>query len=114
MWSPGHRLAQRDAGHAPRLWRLLVDPPGDGTPSCIDSELQSIDWNSNPTAASNPPVQSDSQGAIYYRGQGQNGSVLRKYLNGVKTDLINGNIMINDFGCTTLRGMMPGSSATAL
>ena len=71
--------------------------PSGGTPSCIDSELQSIDWNSNPTAASNPPVQFDSQGAIYYRGQGQNGSVLRKYLNGVKTDLINDNITINDF-----------------
>ena len=71
--------------------------PSGGTPSCIDSELQSIDWNSNPTAASNPPVQFDSQGAIYYRGQGQNGSVLRKYLNGVKADLINDNIIINDF-----------------
>lgn len=71
--------------------------PSGGTPSCIDSELQSIDWNSNPTAASNPPVQFDSQGAIYYRGQGQNGFVLRKYLNGIKTDLINDNIMINDF-----------------
>ncbi len=72
--------------------------PASGLPVCIDSTLQ-ITWNTvnywgNPAA---PAVQFDAAGGIYYLGQVSGKTVLRRYRDGVITDLVNDNITINDF-----------------
>lgn len=77
-----------------------------GTPICIDLDIEYIEWGINPVRAENPPVQFDNQGAIYYHGQLSNGAVLRRYLNGTTTDLINDNIHIDDFLVTADRSVL--------
>ncbi len=64
----------------------------------IDSELTQIEWNSDSYYDKNPSIQFDNQGAIYYKGYSQdNKLVLRKYLNGIYTSLINDNVRIYEF-----------------
>ena len=90
------------ASSAPRCLLAEVDTAS-GVPTCIDSTLQSIDARGMVTlggvrAFQNPPIQFDSQGAIFYTGRTADGkSVLRRYLNGSTTDLINDNVFLNDF-----------------
>ncbi len=67
-----------------------------GVPTCIDSSLDSIDWTGEEGVLP-PPVQFDSSGAIYYRGQSGSNTVLRRNTNGVIKNLINANIQINSF-----------------
>jgi hypothetical protein len=68
-----------------------------GTPSCVDADLGYI--NSMISQGGNSPIQFDGAGAIYYSGSPKTlgKTVLRRYLNGTTTDLINDNIMLNDF-----------------
>ena len=68
-----------------------------GVPTCVDSTLESIDWNLGSNSIPNPPVQVDSSGAIYYSGSVGSSVVLRKAKNGVINDLINDNIKLRDF-----------------
>ena len=63
----------------------------------IDSTLSHIQWNESNTSYLNSPIQFDQNGAIYYCGSNNTNQILRKYDNGVITDLINDNININDF-----------------
>ncbi len=67
-----------------------------GVPVCIDSTLQSITWDQRSSSA-NPPVQFDAAGGIYYVGQVGAATVLRRYRDGVITDLVNDNIYISKF-----------------
>ena len=70
-----------------------------GNPLCIESELDSINWNADDSFIINDAVQFDDTGAIYFTGlnadTGKN--ILRKYVDGVATSLINDNIVISDF-----------------
>lgn len=70
-----------------------------GNPLCIESELDSINWNADDSFIINDAVQFDDTGAIYFTGlnadSGKN--ILRKYVDGVATSLINDNIVISDF-----------------
>jgi hypothetical protein len=67
-----------------------------GFPTCIDEELQSIQWNNY--GFTNSPIQFDSNGNIYYIGTAVNGkTALRKYSSGQSLNLVNDNIQINDF-----------------
>ena len=90
------------ASGAPRCLLAEVDTAS-GAPTCIDSTLQSIDARGMVSlggvrAFQNPPIQFDSQSAIVYTGRTSDGkSVLRRYLNGSTTDLINDNVFLNDF-----------------
>jgi len=66
-----------------------------GNPSCIDSTLSQISWQENPK---NKAVQFDGSGAIYYTGyDSSNKQVLRRNMSGSITDLVNDNILLNDF-----------------
>ncbi|HEY1406750.1 MAG TPA: hypothetical protein VF857_09090, partial [Spirochaetota bacterium] len=72
--------------------------PNTGTPTAVDTTLISIQWNTNVYSYQNKPIQFDNTGAIYYLGMDSTGKyVLRKFLNGTSTDLINDNIQIYDF-----------------
>jgi hypothetical protein len=81
-WNPGTRCL------------IAVVDPASGAPTCVDSQLSFINWSNG----NNPAIQFDASGAIYYTGGTTSGTtVLRRYLNGVATDLINDNVYINDF-----------------
>lgn len=64
-----------------------VDPES-GTPTCIDSSLMSVYVSQANIYDVSPAVQFDSSGAIYYLGYTTGGLVLRKWSNGVTTDLV--------------------------
>lgn len=65
-----------------------------GVPACIDQTLSYI--GSEPQ--SNPPVQVDPAGSVYYRGYLADGrQVLRRYSRGAVTDLVSDNVFISDF-----------------
>jgi len=70
-----------------------------GVPLCVDSTLDSIrgsgktDWG----VFSNAFVQFDDDGAIYFGGSSGGSFVLRRYKNGLITDLVNENIRVKDF-----------------
>lgn len=70
-----------------------------GVPTCIDNSLSGIgQYGVGPATTRNPWVQFDGAGAIYYAGRTSTGTlVLRRYLAGATTDLINDNISLNDF-----------------
>jgi hypothetical protein len=71
--------------------------PATGVPTCVDDSLTSIAWPDQSTGVS-PAVQVGQDGSVYYAGYASGGNeVLRKYLGGVTTNLINANITINDF-----------------
>ena len=75
---------------------IAVVDPASGVPTCVDSQLGYINWSGQ--QGNNPPIQFDAAGAIYYTGYTTTGkTVLRRYLNGVATDLINDNISVYDF-----------------
>jgi hypothetical protein len=73
-----------------------------GVPLCVDSTLDSIRalGNNDGNKSENDPVQFDSDGAIYYSGLSGTSAVLRKYKNGLTTDLVNDNIFLIDFVVT--------------
>lgn len=68
-----------------------------GTITSIDSALMSIKWNDDNTDFKNKPIQFDNYGSIYYSGNNGTNEILRKYSNGVASDIINDNINIDDF-----------------
>jgi hypothetical protein len=71
--------------------------PSTGVPTCVDDTLSSIDWPTPHTGRS-PAIQIDGSGALYYAGHTSGGhAVLRKYLDGTRTDLINADISLYDF-----------------
>lgn len=110
----------------PQTCMLAVVTPASTTLQCVDNELvNAMNWsNAN---QGNSPVQFDSSGAAYYKGQfvrgGGNQSIYNTYIalrrnnNGVITDIVQGkNINIEDFvvlpngdviakGYTTLNNM---------
>ena len=66
-----------------------------GVPSCVDGTLSMINWS---YPGDNPPIQFDAAGAVYYSGRTMTGgTVLRKYLNGISTDLVSDNIQLQHF-----------------
>ena len=71
--------------------------PSTGVPTCVDDTLSSIDWPT-PHSGRSPAIQLDGAGALYYAGHTSGGhAVLRKYLDGTRTDLINADISLDDF-----------------
>ena len=79
--------------------------PDTGLPTCVDPGLTGMHWFGGfmQQRYTNPGVQFDSAGNVYYMGysytMGSGGAVLRKYnvSTGQITDLINPNAMIQDF-----------------
>lgn len=72
--------------------------PDTGDPTCIESDLTSISWNSGEAGSLNPSIQFDANGNIYYVGTASTGKTnLRKYAAGTTSSLINDNIQIYDF-----------------
>jgi hypothetical protein len=68
-----------------------------GVPSCIEEEA-SLSWlSSTGTYPRNSAVQFDDTGAIYYLVATSNKVALRRFAQGVPTNLINDNIRIDDF-----------------
>jgi hypothetical protein len=65
-----------------------------GTTTCIDKSIDSVEWT---TAPRNNAIQFDGAGAIYYLAKDDGTTFLRKYQNGVRTDLTNSNITVSDF-----------------
>ena len=64
-----------------------------GDPVCIDSDLQSINWETTSTYWSFEPIQFDDEGSIYFAGLDSSGkSVLKKYKSGTVSSLITDNI----------------------
>jgi hypothetical protein len=88
-----------------------------GVPSCVDGTLMSINWP-YPGSSGNPPIQFDATGAVYYSGwKMTGGTVLRKYLNGISTDIVSDNIQLRDFlvlsnGDVLLSGTSTASGAS--
>ena len=92
------------AGTSPPTCILAEVDVATGTPTCIDSTLTQMDVRTHIGGGpgqgtfKNPVVQFDSTGAILYTGATVDGKrVLRKYLNGVTTDLITDNVYLTDF-----------------
>ena len=68
-----------------------------GAPTCIDNELNQIQWDEN-EMRHGAAIQFDDNGNIFYIGTLTNGkTALRKYSNGIVTNLIADNIYLNDF-----------------
>jgi hypothetical protein len=88
-------LSDTTSWAGPRCLLAEVDRAS-GVPSCVDGTLSAINWPS-PRSGSNSPIQFDAAGAVYYSGWTMGGTVLRKYLNGVSTDLVSDNIQLWDF-----------------
>jgi hypothetical protein len=69
--------------------------PSSGVPTCIDNSGSMIYWT-GPGSASTQGIQFDNSGAIYYTGSAiGGGTFLRRYLNGVSTNLITDNVMLD-------------------
>jgi hypothetical protein len=70
-----------------------------GTPVCVDSTIDSIQWpeQSVSLGQASPAIQFDGQGALYYIGSSKGSTVLRRYLNGIATDLVTSNVGITNF-----------------
>jgi len=74
---------------------LLRVTAGQDKPTCVDSTLRQVGLLKYGT---NPQIQFDDSGAIYYGGSTQDGrTVLRRNSNGVITDLITDNVYISEF-----------------
>jgi len=68
-----------------------------GTPTCIDNELNQIQWEEDEMRHGSA-IQFDENGNIFYIGTLTNGkTALRKYSNGTVTNLVADNIRLNDF-----------------
>jgi hypothetical protein len=75
-----------------------------GTPTCIDSTLEVVNFDLKSGIGHNPgnvPIQFDARGNLYYAGQSSCNfgcpDVLRKYSNGQIVDLINDQVRLNNF-----------------
>lgn len=92
--------SQPDQSGQPGGCLLAEVDPATGVPSCIDSTLRTINWSAQGNV--NPPIQFDDSGAIYYSGWASGSgmmetTVLRKYLDGVTTNLITDNVIVSNF-----------------
>jgi hypothetical protein len=92
-----------------------------GDPKCIESEIRSINWETELNGSS--PIQFSSTGAIYYMGQDgaapNDSSVLRRYSDGQTTSLVTNNILLSKFlvldtGDVLLEGSTKGTGASWL
>jgi hypothetical protein len=81
------------------LCRLAEVEASTGVPTCVDSDLDTINWNLGSSGYGNTPVQFDDDGDVYYSGSSSNTgkTVLRKFDGTSATDLINDNIDLTDF-----------------
>jgi hypothetical protein len=70
--------------------------PTTGIPTCVDGTIQSVSWNAM-GSKTNPPVQFDSAGNMFYVGTLAGKTVLRKYSVGSVSNLVNDNISISDY-----------------
>ena len=66
-----------------------------GIPTCVDSTLDNIQQGMG--INTNPSVQFDDEGNIYYLGSASGSTILRKSVQGASVDLINGNQSLSDF-----------------
>jgi hypothetical protein len=92
-----------------------------GDPTCIESEIRSISWQSELKGFN--PIQFSASGAIYYMGQDgvapDDSSVLRQYSEGKTTSLVTNNILLSKFlvletGDVLLEGSTKGTGASWL
>ena len=69
-----------------------------GEPICIESDMQSVSWDFLTGKSTNPPIQFDTNGAIYYAGTPSRGGnfELKKFADGQSTSLINENMRLFD------------------
>lgn len=69
-----------------------------GEPKCIESDMSSLTWDFGTNRSTNPPIQFDGTGAIYYAGTPSTGGnfQLKKYSNGTTTSLLNDNMRLFD------------------
>jgi hypothetical protein len=72
--------------------------PSSGVPTCVDSSLSMVNWNTGSYNGGSAPIQFDSSGAIYYSGGTNTGQmVLRKFDGATIRNLINDNVSVNSF-----------------
>jgi hypothetical protein len=92
-----------------------------GDPVCIESEIRSVNWETELNGSS--PVQFSASGAIYYMGRDgvapNDSSVLRRYSDGKTTSLVTNNILLSKFlvletGDVLLEGSTKGTGASWL
>ena len=92
-----------------------------GDPTCIESEILSVNWETELNGSS--PIQFSASGAIYYMGRDgvapNDSSVLRRYLDGKTTSLVTNNILLSKFlvletGDVLLEGSTKGTGASWL
>jgi hypothetical protein len=87
--------------------------PETGLPTCIDNTLTNISWATN-SRSSNPAIQFDNSGAIYYSGNTSGGrTVLRKYLAGQTSDLISDQVQLSDWLVLPDGGAIVAGTTTA-
>ncbi len=82
-----------------------------GIPTCIDNSLSNISWGIE------KPIQFDGSGRLYFVGDSNGRSILRRYAAGQTSDLINDNITVNNFevlsdGTVLLSGTTSASSTS--
>lgn len=68
-----------------------------GNPNNVGNNWFSMTWYGNHTNNTNPAIQVDAAGSIYYSGNSGQSTVLRKWTNGVTKDIISDNTYIRDF-----------------
>jgi len=92
-----------------------------GDPTCIESEILSVNWETELNGSS--PIQFSATGAIYYMGRDgvapNDSSVLRRYSDGKTTSLVTNNILLSKFlvletGDVLLEGSTKGTGASWL
>lgn len=87
--------------------------PNSETPTCVDSTLSSIQWNTSNMVQA-PPIQFDGSGAIYYLGTNSaNKTVLRRYSVGVITDLITDNVSVAGYYVLPDGNVLVGGQTTS-
>jgi hypothetical protein len=115
---------------APKCVLVEVDK-ATGIPTCVDSSLNFVNWPEN-AFGGNPGVQFDAAGAVYYTGfSGTDGVLRRRTPAGIVTDLISGNVQLQNFlvlpdgwviiagstistGTSWVRAVSPGGSLKSL
>ena len=92
-----------------------------GDPVCIESEILSVNWETELNGSS--PIQFSASGAIYYMGRDgvapNDSSVLRRHSDGKTTSLVTNNILLSKFlvletGDVLLEGSTKGTGASWL
>jgi hypothetical protein len=93
--------------------------PSSGVPTCVDSSLSMVNWNTGPYNGGSAPIQFDSSGAVYYSGGTNTGQTVLRRSDGSNAprNLVTDNVWVNSFavapnGTVVVSGSTKSTSAS--